>query len=64
MHMEQHSIGELKFWIKHFDEIPEEMRMKAIEDVKEETDLEGTDGHIDLMDIVIKVAENYYLDKR
>lgn len=63
MHMKQHSIGELKFWIKHFDEIPEDLRMTAIEDVKNETDLEGTDGHIDLMDIVIKIAENYYKDK-
>ena len=63
LHLEQHSTGELKFWIKHFDEIPEELRMTAIEDVKNETDIEATDGHIDLMDIVIMVAENYYEDK-
>lgn len=63
LHLEQHTTGEVTFWAKHFDEIPEALRMQAIEDVKEETNLDETDDHIDLMQIVIKVAQNYYRDK-
>lgn len=60
LHLEQHNIGELQFWILHFNELPLGMREDAIQIVLEETDLELTKGYISIMDIVIQIAKDYY----
>lgn len=57
LHMEQHEIGELPFWIKRLNEIPEYMRHRAIQDIS----IVGV--RTDVMELIKQIARNYYQDK-
>ena len=54
LHMEQHEIGEVQFWIKYFDRIPEHMRLRVIQEVAKPGE------RTDIMEIVKQIARDYY----
>ena len=55
LHMEQHDIGEVQFYIKYFNQIPEHMRLRAFQEVKT-----TPDNRRDIMEIIKQIARNYY----